>query len=99
MPGVLTHTRITWAFSPPAPQVPGVTPGSPLCPWCFGHHFGEVRDTLPLTKHKYKTRTSSYIFLFAPLKLNFIALSKNEQVHNVEDIASKLGVLLTSLPH
>jgi hypothetical protein len=28
----LTHIRITWAFSPPAPQVPGVTPGSPLCP-------------------------------------------------------------------
>jgi hypothetical protein len=37
MPGALAHTRITWAFSPPAPQVPGVTPGSPLCPWCFGH--------------------------------------------------------------
>jgi hypothetical protein len=36
-PGALTHTRITWAFSPPAPQHPGVTPGSPLCPWCFGH--------------------------------------------------------------
>jgi hypothetical protein len=54
---------------------------------------------LPLTKHKYKTRTSSYTFVFAPLKLNFIALSKNEQVHNVEDIASKLRVLLTFLPH
>ena len=26
----LTHFRITWAFSPSAPQVPGVTPG-PLC--------------------------------------------------------------------
>jgi hypothetical protein len=38
-PGALTRTRITWAFSPPAPQVPGVTPGSPLCPWCFGHPF------------------------------------------------------------
>jgi hypothetical protein len=38
-PGALTHTRITWASSPPAPQVPGVTPGSPLCPWCFGHPF------------------------------------------------------------
>jgi hypothetical protein len=46
-PGALTHTRITWAFSPPAPQVPGVTPGSPLCPWCFGHPFGEVRDRAP----------------------------------------------------
>ena len=49
MPGALTHTRITWALSPPAPQVPGVTPGSPLCPWCFGHPFGEVRDTLANT--------------------------------------------------
>ena len=42
--GALTHTRITWALSPPAPQVPGVTTGSPLCPWCFGHPFREVRD-------------------------------------------------------
>jgi hypothetical protein len=37
MPGTLTHLRITWAFSPSAPQVPGVTPGSLLGPWCFGH--------------------------------------------------------------
>jgi hypothetical protein len=36
-PGALTHTKITWAFSPSATQVPGVTPGSPLYPWCFGH--------------------------------------------------------------
>ena len=28
-PGALTHTRITWALSPPVPQVPCVTPGSP----------------------------------------------------------------------
>ena len=47
-PGALTHTRITWALSPPAPQVPGVTPGSPLCPWCFGHPFGEVHNTRTL---------------------------------------------------
>jgi hypothetical protein len=38
-PRALTRTRITWAFSPLAPQVPGVTPGSPLCPWCFGLPF------------------------------------------------------------
>ena len=31
---------------------------------------------LPLTKHKYKTRTSSHILLFAPLKFNFIALNQ-----------------------
>jgi hypothetical protein len=26
-----------WAFSPMAPQVLGVTPGFPLCLWCFRH--------------------------------------------------------------
>jgi hypothetical protein len=36
-PGAPTRIRITWAFLPPAPQVPGVTLGSPFCPWCFGH--------------------------------------------------------------
>jgi hypothetical protein len=46
-PEALTHIRITWAFSPLAAQVPGVTPGSPLCPWCFGHPYGEVRDNQP----------------------------------------------------
>ena len=35
--GAPTHTRITWAISPTAPQIPGVTPGSPLCLWCFEH--------------------------------------------------------------
>ena len=34
MSGALTHTRITWALSPMMPQVPGVTHGSRLCPWC-----------------------------------------------------------------
>ena len=53
-PRALTHIRITWAFSPSAPQVLCVTPGSPLCPWFFGHPFGEVRDMpcvsmMPLT--------------------------------------------------
>ena len=33
----LTYIRITWALSLMAPQVSGVTPGSLLCPWCFGH--------------------------------------------------------------
>ena len=33
----LTHTRITHALSPTSSQVPGVTPGSPLYPWCFKH--------------------------------------------------------------
>lgn len=32
-----THTRITEALSPMAPQVPMVNLGSPLCPWCFMH--------------------------------------------------------------
>ena len=33
---------------------------------------------LPLTNHKYKTRFSFHIFLFAPLKLNFMALSQRK---------------------
>ena len=37
MLGALAHTRITWALSPTAQEVLGVTPGSPLCPWCSGH--------------------------------------------------------------
>ena len=36
-PGAFTHTIITWTLLPTAPQVPDVTPGSPLCPWCFKH--------------------------------------------------------------
>ena len=37
MHGALTHIRITWTLSSMTPQVPGITPGSPLCPWYFGH--------------------------------------------------------------
>ena len=37
MPGTLTYNRITLALSPMAAQVPDVTPGSPLGPWCCGH--------------------------------------------------------------
>jgi hypothetical protein len=36
-PGALTHTRITWAFAPLVQQVSGVTPGSLLYAWYFGH--------------------------------------------------------------
>ena len=36
-PRALTHTTITWTLSLTRPQVFGVTPGSPLCPWYFGH--------------------------------------------------------------
>ena len=36
-PRNFTYTRITRAFSPMAPQVLGVTSGSPLSPWCCGH--------------------------------------------------------------
>ena len=32
--------------------------------------------SFPLTKHKYKTRTSSHTLLFAPLKFNFIVSSQ-----------------------
>jgi hypothetical protein len=44
MPGALTHTKISWAFSSSAPQVPGVTPGSPLCHGVLGILYGEVCD-------------------------------------------------------
>jgi hypothetical protein len=41
--GALTHTRIAWALSPMAPQVPGVTPGSPCAHGVSGTPHGEVR--------------------------------------------------------
>ena len=45
-PGVLSHTRPTRVPSPMEPQVPGVTPGSPLCSWCCGHSsWGGARHT------------------------------------------------------
>jgi hypothetical protein len=47
-----------------------------------------------LTKHKYKTRTSSHIFLFAPLELNL----SHEQLYVGEHNAFKLGLLLAFLP-
>ena len=43
-PRALTHTRITWAFSPMAPQIPSATLGSPLCHGVLGIPHGEVRD-------------------------------------------------------
>ena len=44
MPEDLTHSRIT---GPSRHQVPGVSLGSLLCPWCFRHPFGEMCDTHP----------------------------------------------------
>ena len=38
-PGASPTPGSLGAFSPSAPQVPGVTPGSPLCPWCFGAYL------------------------------------------------------------
>ena len=71
-PGALTHTRINWAFSSSAPHVPGVTPGSPLCPWCFGHPFGEVRDMYSFNyfnEHvKYQSCATKNLQLFTPLE-------------------------------
>ena len=51
-PSTLIHTRIIWALSPMAPQVPGVTPRSPLCPGYFGHSIqrGAQHNLLPSTK-------------------------------------------------
>jgi hypothetical protein len=42
--GALTHMRITWPFSPTAPQISGVPSGYLLCRWWFG----EVCKTKPL---------------------------------------------------
>ena len=44
MPGALIYTMITWAISPMAPQVLGITLGSPLCPCCCNTPHGEVRN-------------------------------------------------------
>jgi hypothetical protein len=56
-PRALIHTRITWAFSPSAPQVVGVTPGSPLCPWCFRHPLWRGARHMCLTwNHKLKEK-------------------------------------------
>ena len=38
-PGALTHTMMTWAFSPSTSQVPGITPRSPLCLRYSRHSF------------------------------------------------------------
>ena len=46
MPEALTHTRITWALSPMAPQILGVTSGSPLCPCVVGTPREDVHDML-----------------------------------------------------
>jgi hypothetical protein len=52
MLGALTHTRITRALSPTAPQVPGVTQGSPCAHGVLGTPHGKVCNTsLPLV-HK-----------------------------------------------
>ena len=49
-PGALTHTRITWALSPTAPQVPHVILGSSLCPWCFWHSMWRGAQHSPCPK-------------------------------------------------
>ena len=51
MPGALTRTRITWAFSPMALQVPGITLGCPLCPWFCGHSSWRGARHLLLTNN------------------------------------------------
>ena len=44
MPRALTHTRIAWALSPMAPQVPSVTPGYPGAHGVSGTPHGKVHD-------------------------------------------------------
>ena len=45
----LTYTRIIWALSPIAPQIPGVIPGSPYAHGILGIPYGEVCNTMSLT--------------------------------------------------
>lgn len=45
MPKALTHTSITWAFSPTVAQVLGVTPGPPCAQGVSGTPHGEVGNT------------------------------------------------------
>jgi hypothetical protein len=52
MPEALTHTRITRALSPTAPQVPGVTPGSPCAHGVSGTPHGKVCNTSLPSVHK-----------------------------------------------
>ena len=59
-PGALTHTKITWAFSPPWLQVPGVTPGFPLCPWCFGHSLWNCAQHSPSLCSLFCSKSSQY---------------------------------------
>ena len=42
--GALTHFRITWALSPMAPQLSGVTLGSPFAHGVADTPHGEVRN-------------------------------------------------------
>ena len=44
-PEAPTHIRFTWALSPTAPQVSGVTSGSPCAHGVLGTPRGEVHDT------------------------------------------------------
>ena len=43
-PGALTHTRITWALSPMAPQVLGVILGPPYAHGVLGTPYGGMRN-------------------------------------------------------
>jgi hypothetical protein len=61
----------------------------------FPTYFGMFIPHFPLTKLKYKTKTSSKILSLKLIKLFHIA----EQKHVVECTASKLNVLLASLSH
>jgi hypothetical protein len=74
MPRAFTHSRITWAFSPSASQVPGVTPRSPLCPWCFEHSLrGGAWQHLPRTHYQvhfiYYIKGRNHVCLLAYLLL------------------------------
>jgi hypothetical protein len=55
MPGALTHTKITWALSPTAPQILGVSLGSPPVPMGFWALCVERCVIQPLLRDKLGT--------------------------------------------
>ena len=86
-PRALTHTRITWALSPMAPQVPSVTPGSPLCPWYCGHSSWRG-----VQQHTY-TLGYPYILcagLYAPL---LVVQSTQHLLSNIHIFTNNLNII------
>jgi hypothetical protein len=64
--GALIYTRITWAFSPSAPQVLGVITESPLCPWCFEHSLWKGAWHVAINRYPLKIHNIEAIIALLP---------------------------------